>query len=182
MNAGTDLTSLFAAWQSGDGAAGDEMFRLVHRELRSIAAARLRHERNSSLSSGDLVNEAVLRLSRLQRLELQSRPHLLALASRIMRQILVDAARRRLSGKRLHERVTLNTGIVDARTPADLIALDSALNELNDVAPEHAQIVELRFFGGMTNADVAAVLGVSEPTVKRRWTTTKAWLMDRLIG
>lgn len=178
----TEMLELFADWRVGDRSAREHIFRAVHHELRAIAAARLRQERNSSLSSGDLVNEAVIRLSRLTQLKFESKPHLLALASRIMRQALIDAARRKQAAKRYHLPVTLRTDLVDSREPADLIALDSALSELQAVSPEHARIVELRFFGGMTNADIAVVLGVSEPTVKRRWATTKAWLIDRLAA
>jgi RNA polymerase sigma factor (TIGR02999 family) len=175
-----DYAKLAAEWQNGDREAGNELFVALGSELRGIAAARLRHERNCSLSVGDLVNEAILKLFRLNVMELQSRAHILALASRVMRQILIDEARKRGTNKRHHAAVTLTTNIAQWEMPVDLMMIEGALQDLATIDPQRAQIVEMRFFGGMSTGDIAAVLGVSEPTVKRRWASTRAWLRHRL--
>jgi RNA polymerase sigma factor (TIGR02999 family) len=175
-----DYAKLAAEWQNGDRDAGNELFVALGSELRVIAAARLRHERNCSLSVGDLVNEAILKLFRLNVMELQSRAHILALASRVMRQILIDEARKRGTAKRQHAAITLTTNIAQWEMPVDLMMIESALHDLAKIDPQRAQIVEMRFFGGMSTGDIADVLGVSEPTVKRRWASTRAWLRHRL--
>jgi len=175
-----DYAKLAAEWQKGDREAGNDLFSALGTELRAIAAARLRNERNCSLSVGDLVNEAVLKLFRLNIMELQSRAHILALSSRVMRQVLIDEARKRATAKRNHAAVTLTTRIAQWEMPVDLMMIEGALNDLAEIDAERAQIVEMRFFGGMSTADIAAVLGVSEPTVKRRWASTRAWLRHRL--
>ena len=175
-----DYAKLAAQWQNGDRDAGNELFRALGTELRGIAAARLRHERNCSLSVGDLVNEAILKLFRLNVMELQSRAHILALASRVMRRILIDEARKRGTAKRNHASITLTTNVAQWEMPVDLMMIEGALHDLAKIDPERAQIVEMRFFGGMSTGDIAAVLGVSEPTVKRRWASTRAWLRHRL--
>lgn len=156
------------------------MFATLDSELRRIAAAKLRGERHTSLSTGDLVNEAVIRLSKLTIMEFHGRAHILALASRLMRRVLIDAARQRAAAKRGDTPVTLCTGVADWEMPIDLLELELALNELARLDPERSRIVEMRFYGGMASADIAEVLGISEPTVKRRWAATRAWLHDRL--
>lgn len=176
----TDLVRLAGRWQSGDRDAGDALFSDLDRELRQIAAARLRSERHTSLSTGDLINEAVIRLSRLTVIEFHGRAHILALASRLMRRVLIDAARQRNALKRGETPVTLCTGAGAWEMPIDLLELDLALQELAELDPSRSEIVEMRFFGGMTTGDIAEVMGVSEPTVKRRWAATRAWLRDRL--
>ena len=175
-----DYTALAEQWQEGSNTAGNRLVEDLHSELHAIAAARLRHEPNSSLSTGDLVNEAVIKLARLNSLRFTGRAHILAMASRLMRQILIDQARKRASAKRQNTCITLTTNVARWEMPVELIALDLALNELSAVDPERAQIVEMRFFGGMSCAQIADVLGISEPTVKRRWTATRAWLLKRL--
>lgn len=175
-----DYAKLAADWQSGDRQAGNALFAALGGELRGIAAARLRHERNCSMSSGDLVNEAILKLFRLNVIELQSRAHILALASRLMRQILIDESRKRGTAKRNHVSTMLTTNVAHWELPVDLLALEAALEDLATIEPQRAQIVEMRFFGGMSTGDIAVVLGVSEPTVKRRWASTRAWLRHRL--
>lgn len=175
-----DYSKLVAEWQKGDREAGNELFSVLGTELRAIAAARLRNERNCSLSVGDLVNEAVLKLFRLNVIELQSRAHVLALSSRVMRQVLIDEARKRSTAKRNHAPVTLTTNVAQWEMPVDLMIIEAALDDLANIDPVRAQIVEMRFFGGMSTGDIAAVLGVSEPTVKRRWASTRAWLRHRL--
>lgn len=167
-------------WRDGDEAAGDRLFRALEADLRQIAGARLAGERNVSLSAGELVNEAVIRLAGLERIEWQSSAHILALASTIMRQVLLDRVRRKNSQKRRHDLVTLCTDIAHAEPDFELIALNMAMEELADIDPERARIVEMRYFGGMSLARIGEVLGLSEATVKRRWVVTRAWLQDRL--
>lgn len=175
-----DYAKLAVDWQEGDREAGNELFGALDAELRAIAAARLRHERHCSLSAGDLVNEAILKLFRLNVMELQSRAHILALASRVMRQILIDEARKRGTAKRNHAAITLSTNVAQWEMPVDLMMIETALKDLARIDPQRAQLVEMRFFGGMSTGDIAAVLNVSEPTVKRRWASTRAWLRHRL--
>lgn len=176
----SDFLQLAGRWQDGDRNAGDALFSSLDGELRQIAAARLRSERHTSLSTGDLINEAVIRLSRLTVMEFHGRAHILALASRLMRRVLIDAARQRNALKRGETPVTLCTDAGAWEMPVDLLQLDLALEELAELDPERCQIVEMRFFGGMTTGDIAEVIGISEPTVKRRWAATRAWLRDRL--
>ena len=167
-------------WRDGDVAAGDHLFRVLDADLRQIAAARLSAERSASLAAGELVNEAVIRLAGLDRIEWKSRSHILALASTVMRQALLDHARRKNSQKRQHEKVTLCTQLGEPDPRTELFSLNMAMEELAEIDPERAQIVEMRYFGGMSQADIGEVLGISEATVKRRWQATRAWLQDRL--
>jgi len=177
---GDDNTAiLLARWQSGGDEARDRLIARLHPSLVQIAAARLRGERNSSLSTGDLINDAVLRLMQADRVDLADRAHFIALASRLMRHILVDHARQKASAKRRHVKVELNTS-VDGGQRFDLIELESALTRLGAIDAQLTELVEMRYFGGMTVADVAVVTGWSEPTVKRRWQTARAWLSDAL--
>ena len=175
-----DHKQLMASWQKGDRDAGDKLFAEIHRELRQIAAAKLAQEQSSSLSTGDLINEAVIKISRLTDLQFMNKAHILALASRIMRQILVDHARAKGRDKRKHQKVTLITNIAEWKEPVELTELDLLLDELKEIDPQRADIVEMRFFGGMSIADIAVVLEISEATVNRRWAATRAWLHDRL--
>ena len=175
-----DYRVMLADWQAGDSKAGNAVFSLLHEDLRNIAAARLRDERGASLSTGDLVNESVMRLSEMDRIKWQSRPHLLALASRIMRQVLIDHARAKNADKREHERVTLCTGIGYEEQPIELMELEFLLKDLSDIDPQRADIVEMRYFGGMSTSDIAVVLGISESSVQRRWASTRTWLLARL--
>lgn len=158
----------------------DAALKALEKELHAIAAARLRAESASSLSTGDLVNEAILRLSSIIKIEWADQPHVLAMASTLMRRILIDQARRRNSIKRGHQKVTLMTGLAQEEPAFEILALDMALQDLRALDPQRADVVEMRFFGGMANADIGKVLGISEATVKRRWAASKAWLYDRL--
>jgi RNA polymerase sigma factor (TIGR02999 family) len=170
---------LLSRWQKGESSARDRLVARLHPELAQIAAARLRGERNSSLSTGDLINDAILRLLHVDQNNLADRAHFIALASRMMRHILVDHARMKASGKRRHARVELCTAI-DGEQRLDLIALESALIRLGAIDAQLTELVEMRYFGGMTIADISLVTGMSEPTVKRRWQTARAWLTDAL--
>lgn len=173
--------NLLVAWRGGDTAARDELFDLVYRELRQISAALLRSERNSSLSTGDLVNEAVLRLIRLDRIEWADKAHFLALSARAMRRALVDHARKKRTDKRHHDKVTLMTQVHGGgMEKLELDRLDKALIRLQAIDPERAEIVELRYFGGLSLEEVAEVMGTSDSTVKRHWRVARAWLADAL--
>jgi RNA polymerase sigma factor (TIGR02999 family) len=179
MTAEPNTNILLARWQGGEDDARDRLIARLHPELAQIAAARLRGERNSSLSTGDLINDAVLRLLHLEPVALADRAHIMALASRLMRHILVDHARAKGSAKRAHVKVELCT-YVDGEQRFDLFSLESALIRLGAIDAQLAELVEMRYFGGMSVADAATVLGLSEPTVKRRWQTARAWLADAL--
>jgi RNA polymerase sigma factor (TIGR02999 family) len=178
-NAGTQV--LLARWNSGENSARDRLIARLYPELSQIAAARLRGERGSSLSTGDLVNEAVMRLMKAQPLGLVDRAHFTALASRLMRNILVDHARSKLSAKRRHAKVELQTRI-DGEQRFDLIQLEAALVRLGVIDAQLMELVEMRYFGGMTIQDMAVVTGLSEPTVKRRWQAARAWLADAIAN
>lgn len=178
---GTEGTvTLFRRWNEGETNARDRLIARLHPDLAQIAAARLRGERNSSLSTGDLINEAVLRLMKAERHDLADRAHFIALASRLMRNILIDHARAKKSAKRDHAKVELCTNVEGGEQRFDLIALDSALIRLGTIDPLLMEMVEMRYFGGMTTADMSAVTGLSEATVKRRWQAARAWLLDAL--
>ncbi|WP_240310970.1 ECF-type sigma factor [Altererythrobacter sp. ZODW24] len=170
---------LILNWRSGSLSARDQLVARVLPELEQIAVARLRNEMMSSLSTNDLINEAMLRIMAAEP-TINDRAHLLALVSRLMRNVLVDQARSRNSGKRAHQKVELRTNLVGV-PPTDLHLLDSALIRLEAIDPSFAEIVEMRYFGGMTVSDIAQVKGWSEPTVKRRWQVARAWLADALL-
>lgn len=170
---------LLRLWHDGDDAARNHLIDRMHPELVEIAAARLRREQDSMLSTGDLINEAIIRLVESGSASPGDRAHFVALASRMMRHILVDHARAKAALKRRHIRVELCTN-VDGNQRLDLNRLDSALIRLKVLDEELMELVEMRFFGGMTTADIALVLGISEATVKRRWQVARAWLTDAL--
>ena len=170
---------LLRRWQDGSLDARDELVKRLHPELIEIAAARLRRERDTSLSTGDLINQVVLRIIRTEGLALTDRAHFVALSSRMMRHILVDHARAKASSKRGHVKVELCTA-VDGGQRVDLISLETALIRLKAIDAQLMELVEMRYFGGMTITDISVVLGVSEPTVKRRWQVARAWLADAM--
>lgn len=169
--------------RGGDAHALAALLPLIYDELRRVARHAMRRERpGQTLQPTALVHEAWLRLS-AGHLEPQNRAHLLAMAARVMRQILVEHARARHAAKRggHRERVTLDEGLLPdmARHP-DLLDLDAAMEKLAALDAEQAQIVELRFFGGLDVGETAAVLGLSPATVKRRWTLARAFLLRAL--
>lgn len=172
---------LLEAWSDGADVARDALIKRIEPELRQIAAARLRYERDCSLSTGDLVNELVLRIIKTERMDVQNRAHLMALCARMMRNVLIDHMRGKRSAKRGHHKVELATKI-DGGQRFDLVSLESALVRLGVIDPQLLDLVELRFFGGMTISDVSQVTGVSEPTVIRRWRVARAWLSDALAN
>lgn len=181
MSVGAETGILLQAWREGSDGARDELIARLHPELAQIAAARLRRERDSSLSTGDLINQAVLRLVGGGQITLADRAHFVALASRLMRNILTDHARAKSSAKRNHIRVELTTK-VDGGQRVDLNHLETALIRLKALDAQLMELVEMRYFGGMTTADIAEVMELSEPTVKRRWQVARAWLVDALAN
>jgi RNA polymerase sigma factor (TIGR02999 family) len=160
--------------------AVDEMLPLVYEELKRVAATYLRNERHDhTLQPTALVNEAYIRLAQLRKMEFESRAHLLSLAARQMRRILVDHARAGKAGKRggALVRVELEDALIGGAEPdAEMVALDMALDELARTDARLGRVVELRYFGGLTIEETAEVLGVAHATVEREWAAARAWL------
>ncbi len=183
-----EITQLLRAWNDGDAAALERLTPLVYQELRRLAHRHLARERQDhSLQTSALVNEAYLRLVDAKQVNWQNRAHFFGVSARLMRQILVDFARQRDSQKRggavslVELEDTPNQGLDIAQTrSADLVALDDALNVLATLNPRHSQIVELRFFGGLSEVEIAEVLHVSERTVRGDWRVARAWLQREL--
>jgi len=165
----------------GDDAALDRVLPLIYEELRRLAGRKIRAEApGHTLHATELVHEAYMKLSVGGQLEAENRPHLMAMASRAMRQLLVDHARGRKAKKRGGDwkRTTLSDGpAVRETSPEDLLALEEALQELDE---RQRQVVECRFFGGMEEREIALALEVSERTVRRDWVKARAWLYARL--
>lgn len=177
------VSVLLSKWRAGDQEALQALIPLVYQELRRVAQHYLRQERpDHTLQSTALVHEAYLRLMRQGPAEIESRSHFMAVASRLMRQILVDHARAHRAAKRgggLKLELEDSMAAENAQN-VDLIALDSALNELSRLDAQQCHIVELRFFGGLSIEDTAEIIGVSRTTVKRDWATARAWLRRAL--
>jgi RNA polymerase sigma factor (TIGR02999 family) len=173
------VSALLIKWRAGDQEALQALIPLVYQELRRIAQHHLQQERpDHTLQSTALVHEAYLRLLKQGPAEVANRAHFLAVASQLMRQILVDHARGHRAAKRgggLKLELQDSMAVQKAQN-VDLIALDQALNELARLDPRQSRIVEMRFFGGLSIEDTAEVVGVSQTTVKREWATARAWL------
>ena len=172
-------------WRDGDCDAGERLFGVVYPELRRIAARFLRNERlNHTLEPGALVNELCIRLLGSEPIAYHDRAHFFAIAAQTMRRILIDHARARTAEKRGGEQQRVSLSAVDGWNPVagneDLIALDQALSKLEKADPRAARVVELRFFGGLQEEEIAEVVGVSIVTVKRDWRAARAWLIGRL--
>lgn len=183
----SDLTRLLHAWGAGEEAAGERLVELIYPQLEALARNALRHERSGfTLQTGDLVNEAFLRLHTGARVDWRDRGHFFALASRMLRRIVVDHCRRRGRRKRGDGavRVEIDEALDAAPTggldPAVLIALDDALAELEAVDAAVARVVELRFFVGLDYDDIAQALSIGRATVFRHWRFARAWLHARL--
>lgn len=175
-----DITRLLLDWGNGDRAALDRLVSLLYGELRRLASRQMRRERSSaSIHTTALVNEAYLRLIDYQRVRPRDRAHFMAIAAQAMRRILVDRARSAGTSKRggAALRVPLDeTVAVALERSRELLALDDALSRLMTFDPRKAQIVELKYFAGLTIEETAEVVGVSTPTVEREWRTAKLWL------
>jgi RNA polymerase sigma factor (TIGR02999 family) len=177
-----EITQLLQGWRGGDRKALDALLPIVYKELQRLAHFQLRKERpDQTLQSAALVNEAYLRLVGLNTPQWESRTHFFAIAAQLMRQILVDYARRHRAEKRGEGVETLSLEDATMLSPGkgkdiDVVALDDALKELARIDPRKAQVVELRFFGGLNFDETAEVLKVSAVTVSRDWSTAKAWL------
>ena len=179
-----DATELLRAWSAGDQAALDELVPLVERELHRLARAYMRRERQGhTLQATALVNEVFLRLAHTANPRLQDRAHFVGIAARLMRQVLVDHARSRGYRKRGGgaRRVPLDTALLITPEPElDVLAVDRALEAFAKIDPRKSQVVELRFFGGLSVEETADVLGISVETVKRDWRVAKLWLSRQL--
>jgi RNA polymerase sigma-70 factor, ECF subfamily len=176
---------LLLAWGRGDAAALDRLMPLVYQELRRIAARHLRHERGDhTLQASALVNEAYLRLIEIKQMQWQNRVHFFAMASRIMRRILVEAARAKGRHKRAGgQRVSIDEALMVAIGPSqDIVALDDALNALEAIDPRKCRVVEMRFFGGLSVEETAEALQLSAVTIMRDWRLAKSWLARELRG
>jgi RNA polymerase sigma factor (TIGR02999 family) len=182
------VTELLSQWSNGDQRAFDALAPVVYDELRGLARHYLRGEHAEyTLQSTALVHEAYLRLVDWRNVEWKNRAHFFGMAAQIMRKILVDRARERGALKRGFGAVKVNlTQASDAASnepglePVDLLALDDALQALEKLDPQQARVVDLRFFGGLSIEETAEALGISTATVKRSWTTARAWLYREL--
>jgi RNA polymerase sigma factor (TIGR02999 family) len=194
------VTQLLAQWRDGDERAFAQLSALMYEELRQLAQRHLRRERSDhTIQKTALVNEAFVRLVGQQSVDWQSRAHFIGLASKLMRRVLVDYARARLADKRgggagvlsLDEMAapepdeapdTTPTALqhLDAHTQEEVSAIDQALQRLEQIDARQAQIVEMRYFGGLTVEQTAEAVGISEATVKREWTLARAWLRREL--
>jgi len=178
------VSELLVRWRAGDQQALERLIPLVYKELRDIAHYHLQHERpGHTLQSAALVHEAYLRLlDQKAGFDAENRAHFLAVASRQMRQILVDYARSRAAAKRgadLRIELTAALALPEERS-ADLVALDDALNQLSRFDEQQSRIVEMRFFGGLSIEEIGELLGISRSTVKREWNVAKAWLTRQM--
>src|SRR5580700_10270373 len=180
-----EVSTLLRAWSGGDQSALDRLTPIVYDGLRRLARRYMRRERpGHSLQTTALVNEAYMRLVDYDRMRWQDRAHFFAVAAQVMRRILVEHARRhnlKRGGGMQH--VSLEeAAVVGGDRPADLVALDDAMNALARIDARKAQVVEMRFFGGLSVGETAEVLKVSSVTVKRDWSTAKLWLYRELAG
>ena len=179
-----EITRLLVAWGQGDQTALERLMPLVYEELRKLARRHMNRQRpGHTLQTTALVNEAYLRLIDASQVQWQNRAHFFAVSAQLMRRILVDFARSRKSLKRGAEaqQVTLDDSLeVSSERGADLIALDDALNTLGVMNPRQSQIVELRYFGGLSEEEIAEALKISPRTVRRDWSLARAWLYREL--
>jgi RNA polymerase sigma factor (TIGR02999 family) len=181
-----EVTRLLVAWRDGQPGALDRLIPLVYDELRRQARRQLRRERvGHTLQPTALVHEAFLRLAGQSQAQWQNRRQFFAVASRVMRRVLVDQARARAASKRGDglTRVALDDAVATGASPdVDVLALDQALDRLEQLDPRQARVVELRYFGGMSAAEAADAVGLSLATVNRDWAMARAWLFRELGG
>ena len=187
MNASSvsGITLLLHAWRDGDGQALDRLIPLVYEELRRLAHFLLTHEDSTHiLEDKALVNEAYLRLAKLKEVRWQDRGHFFAASAQLMRYILTDYARLRLSLKRGGEVRHVSVNYLEnlsSYRDTDLIALNDALKDLEALDKRKSQVVELRFYGGLEINEIAEILKISESTVKREWKLAKVWLLQEML-
>ena len=181
-----EITQLLAAWRDGNQAALDELYPLVYDELHRLARRYMSRERKGhTLQTTALINEAYVRLVDQRNVQWANRSHFFAISAQIMRRILIDHARRHAYAKRgggalqvsLDETATMTQGDF-----SEFIRLDEALKSLAELDPRRSQVVELRYFGGLNNEEIAGVLKISENTVIRDWNMARAWLHRQLAG
>jgi RNA polymerase sigma factor (TIGR02999 family) len=179
-----EVTGLLRAWSGGDRAAFDRLASHVYDELHRMARHHMRNERaGNTLQTTALVNEVYLRLVDVKNVDWQQRAQFFAISAQMMRRILVDAARARGSLKRGRGAVKVNvdkTPVLSPERDSSLVALDEALEAFSKVAPRQAKVVELRYFGGLTEEEIVEVLRTSSRTVRRDWEFAKSWLMREL--
>ena len=186
--AGDDVTTLLAKWRKGSVEAEAQLMERVQGELRRLAAGYLRRERaGQTLQPTAVVNEAYMRLLPQRGVSWENRAHFFGIAARMMRRVLVDHARRRHAAKRdagPADPVSISGVASPAREadPIDVLALHDALSKLADLDKRQAEIVEMRFFAGLTVEEIAEVLEISTATVKREWATAKLWLRRQMQG
>ncbi|MBL8191904.1 MAG: sigma-70 family RNA polymerase sigma factor [Acidobacteria bacterium] len=181
-----DVTQLLVAWSEGDQSALEQLLPLVNAELRRLAGNYMRRESpGHTLQTSALVNEAYLRLIDQKNVQWQNRAQFFGIAAQLMRRILIDHARKAQYAKRgggaIQVSLDETAAVTDARA-AELIAVDEALEKLTAMDERKGRIVELRFFGGLTEEETAEVIGISVPTVQREWRAAKAWLHRLLMG
>jgi RNA polymerase sigma factor (TIGR02999 family) len=180
---GDELAPLFEDWASQDPETRERLIPIVYAELRRLAQHYMKGERqNHTLQPTALVNEMYLRLANIDRMQWRDRAHFVATAATLMRRVLVDYARASARDKRGGQIsvTSLDEDVAGAGQPVDVVALDEALAALATIDHRQSQVVELRFFGGLTVEETAEALTISPATVKREWTMAKAWLHDRL--
>jgi RNA polymerase sigma-70 factor (ECF subfamily) len=181
----SDVSTLLRAWSDGDQNALDQLTPIVYDELRRLAGHYLRRERTGhSLQATALVNEAYLRLVDYKRMRWENRAHFFAVSAQLMRRILVDHARRHnlKRGGDVQHVALEDTAVVGGARAESLVVLDDAMQALAQIDPRKAQVVELRFFGGLSVEETAEVLKVSAVTVMRDWSTARAWLYREMSG
>ncbi|HEV2717955.1 MAG TPA: sigma-70 family RNA polymerase sigma factor [Terriglobales bacterium] len=179
-----EITQLLVEWSDGNQAALDKLYPLVYNELRRLAHGYLRRERKGhTLQTTALINEAYLRLVDQKHVQWANRSHFFGISAQIMRRILIDHARRYEYSKRGGgaQRISLDEAAVVAKERGrQLLMLDEALNDLAQIDPRRSRVVELRYFGGLNNEEIAGVLKISENTVTRDWNMARAWLYQEL--
>jgi len=176
-----DAKALLDAWKSGDISARDQLIDRLYGELRQISGSLLNREGGISLTTGDLVNEAVIRLIGLKHIDWQDKAHFLAMSARTMRRVLIDHARKKEANRRKHQKVTLVTHLMGGgQESIDINNLEAALTRLQVIDEDRAKIVEMRYYGGLSLEEIAAVMDVSVSTVQRSWRISRAWLLKAL--
>jgi len=180
----TPITELLRAWGEGDKKALDQLVPLVHDELRRLASRQMRKEKSAhTLQTTALINEAYCKLIDVKNVQWQNRAQFFAIASKLMRRILIDHAKTRARAKRggYFQKITLDSStVIHPPQVIDLLALDRALQELAKFDEKKSRIVEMKFFGGLTTEEIAEVEQISKTSVEREWRTARAWLFQAI--